>query len=112
MAKRTSNKGGGKGKQAAAQGAPAASPPAGKAGTSPQAAKVLHLQVKTGVKYRGAREAWYQRLLAHEGKPAAEYLTSCKEDPPSLPKSGVAEAPQGWLAFFQRTGVATLVERA
>lgn len=83
--------------------------PAGAAGTTAQAAKVLHLEVKMGVKLRGARGHWYERLTAFNGKPASEYLASCKENPPSLPKSGVAEPPQGWLSYFQRTGVVALV---
>lgn len=86
--------------------------PAGAAGKTAQAAKVLYLEVKAGVKYRGARDKWYARLQEHNGKPASAYLESCKENPPSLPKSGVPEAPQGWLSYFQRTGTVTLVERA
>lgn len=91
--------------------APQQEQPAGAAGKTAQAAKVLYLQVKEGVKFRGARDHWYQRLLKYNGKAAADYLTSCKENPPSLPKSGVAEAPQGWLSYFQRQGVATLVDK-
>lgn len=83
--------------------------PAGAAGKTAQAATILHLQVKMGVKMRGAREHWYVRLQEFNGKPAAEYLTSCKDKPPSTPKSGVPEAPQGWLSYFQRTGTVELV---
>lgn len=89
--------------------APQQEQPAGAAGATAQAAKVLHLEVKMGVKLRGARGHWYQRLTQYHGKPASEYLASCKENPPSLPKSGVAEPPQGWLSYFQRTGVVALV---
>ncbi len=99
-----------KGKKAVA--APTVEAPAGAAGTTAQAAKVLYLEVKPGMKYRGARDAWYARLQAHNGKDAASYLASCKENPPSLPKSGVAEAPQGWLSWFVRQGVCTLVPAA
>jgi len=99
-------------KPAATKPAAQATTPAGKAGASAQAAKVLHLQVKAGGKYRGARQAWYTRLQKYDGKPASAYLENCKEDPPSLPKSGVAEAPQGWLSFFQRTGMVAMVEKA
>jgi hypothetical protein len=68
------------------------------------------LQVKPGLTYRGARAAWYAVLLAHNGKPATAYLETCAATPPSLPKSGKAEPPQGWLAYWVRTGVATLVQ--
>ncbi len=85
-------------------------PPTGAAGATPQTATVLHIQVaKANLAYRGARAAWYAALLAHNGQPAAAYLAACKDNPPSLPKSGVAEAPQGWLSWFVRQGVCALV---
>lgn len=68
------------------------------------------LNVKAGMKYRGAREAWYARLQEFQGKSADAFLESCEKKRPSVPKSGKAEAPAGWLRFFQRTGVAHLVE--
>jgi hypothetical protein len=64
--------------------------------------------VKAGIKYRGARAAWYAVLQAHQGKPAADFLAACTKSPPSLPESGVAEKPSGWLRYFVRSGVATL----
>lgn len=70
------------------------------------------LQVKTGVALRGARAAWYAVLLQYNGKPVAEFLAATAATPPSLPKSGVAEKPSGWLGWFTRTGVATVVQQA
>lgn len=64
--------------------------------------------VKAGVKYRGARAAWYEVLCAHEGKPAADFLAATTAKAPSLPKSGVQEKASGWLGYFVRTGVAVL----
>jgi len=64
--------------------------------------------VKAGLKYRGARAAWYAVLLQHQGKPAADFLAATTAQPPSLPKSGVQEKSTGWLTYFVRTGVATL----
>lgn len=61
------------------------------------------LKVKPGMALRGARDLWYKVLLAHDGKPVAEFLAKCKETPPSLPKSGIAEKPSGWLKYFLRT---------
>jgi len=81
----------------------------GAGGTTAPAAAILHLQVKQGCNFRGARANWYAVLLQHNGQPAAAYLATCKATPPSLPKSGVAEKPQGWLSWFLRHGVATLV---
>ena len=69
---------------------------------------VLITSVKAGVKYRGAREAWYKVLCDHEGKPAADFLAACTKTPPSLPKSGVPEKASGWLRYFLRSGVAKL----
>lgn len=71
-------------------------------------AKPAVLQVKTGQVYRGARAAWYGALLEYNGKPASAYLAHCTESPPSLPKSGRAEAASGWLRYFVRTGTASL----
>lgn len=66
------------------------------------------LAVKTGVALRGARQAWYNVLVQYNGKPVAEFLAACAANPPSLPKSGVAEKPQGWLGWFVRSGIATV----
>ncbi len=64
--------------------------------------------VKAGVKYRGARAAWYAVLLQHKGKPAADFLAATTKQPPSVPKSGIPEKASGWLSYFVRTGVANL----
>lgn len=69
------------------------------------------LKVKMeGVALRGARDAWYQVLKAHDGKPAQEYLEVTGKNHPSLPKSGRAENPSGWLRWFVRNGIATIVQ--
>lgn len=72
---------------------------------------VGNLQVKMeGVSLRGARAAWYTVLQAHNGKPAQTYLEETAKAPPSLPKSGRAENPSGWLRWFVRNGIATIVQ--
>jgi hypothetical protein len=68
------------------------------------------LQVKAGVALRGARASWYAVLLQYNGKPVAEFLAATAATPPSVPKSGVAEKPSGWLGWFTRTGVASVVQ--
>lgn len=71
---------------------------------------VLKLQVtKKDAKFRGARDAWYTVLCAHDGKMVSDFLSTTKENPPSLPKSGVAENPTGWLRYFIRSGVCKTV---
>lgn len=67
------------------------------------------LAVKPGLTYKGARAAWYAVLCAHNGQPANNYLAACATKPPSLPASGRAESPTGWLATFVRWGVCTVV---
>lgn len=103
------NKQKGKGKVAAAQ---AAAPVMGAAGKGAQPAQVLHMQVKVGGKFGGARAAWYAVLVQHNGQPASAYLAACTAAPPSLPKSGVAESPQGWLSWFKRHGWVEFVPAA
>lgn len=79
------------------------------AGTA--AAKTLPgvCRVKAGAKLRGAREAWYQRLLKYEGKPLAEYVADCTANPPSTPTKGAlagkGEPPSGWVSWFKREGL-------
>jgi hypothetical protein len=68
-------------------------------GLTPAAAKAT---------FRGARGAWFAVLQAHNGQPANNYLAACVAKPPSLPASGRAEAPTGWLSWFVRNGYATV----
>ena len=70
-------------------------------------AKTLKI-VKGEQKYEGARALWYAALLAHDGKSADDFVTACTKKPPTLPKSGKAEDPRGWLRYFVREGVAAL----
>lgn len=70
----------------------------------PQKIKVL----KKDTKYRGAREAWFNRLQEFDGKTEEEFLASTKEKPPALTKNGTAENPTGWVRFFVRAGVLSL----
>lgn len=91
--------------------APAAAPTATapvKVPTKPNLPGVL--QVKAGLTFRGARQAWYNVLVAHNGQPANAYLAATLATPPSLPKSQRADAPTGWLRYFVRTGACTVVQ--
>lgn len=84
----------------------------GKAEVKAAAPKPQKLKVKAGMKYRGAREAWYQRLLEHDGKDVEIFLKSATDRPPSMTKANTAENPKGWLSFFRRTGVAVVGDEA
>lgn len=68
------------------------------------------LVVKDGLNFRGARQAWYDVLKAHDGKPAQEYLEKTTKEPPSMPKSGKQEPSSGWLRWFVRHEVAAIVQ--
>lgn len=73
------------------------------------------LKVKAGMKYRGARQSWYERLLAYDGKPLADFVANVTEDRPSVYGArsrhmGNPEPVKGWVRFFERTGVCTEVE--
>lgn len=87
----------------AAKTAPANTTPAAEKQQARRPGKVRVL--KDNAQFRGARKAWYDVLLAHNGKPIADYEEHCTKNPPSLPKSGRAEAPSGWVRYFVRTGV-------
>lgn len=70
----------------------------------PQKIKLL----KKDTKYRGAREAWYNRLKEYDGKTEGEFIASTKENPPAHTRNGTAENPSGWVRFFIRQGVMSL----
>jgi len=80
-------------------------------GAAPTAAKPAVLAVKGNVPLRGARQAWYQLLLAYNGKPASAFLAAATANPPSLPQKGKGagkpEPATGWLRYFVRSGIAT-----
>ena len=62
--------------------------------------------------YRGARAAWYAHLQACNGKTPAQFAAAAIANPPSTPKRGKlankCEPPAGWLAYFVRSGNATV----
>lgn len=89
---------------AAAQAVQAAAAPAA------AAAQAGVIQVTPNSTFRGARLAWYNALVQHNGQPLAAYVAACVATPPSLPKSGRPEAPSGWVAYFKRVGVLTIVQ--
>lgn len=84
--------------------APASAAPAG--APVVEASPVIIKVLKKDAKYRGAREAWYQRLVEHDGKPLQTFYASCQSQPPKLTKAGTAEDPKGWFSWFKRQGVA------
>lgn len=79
------------------------------AAPTPPAPKPMVLKVlKKDANYRGARQAWYSRLLEFDGKTEGEYIASTKETPPALTRNGTAENPSGWVSWFKRNGIISL----
>lgn len=83
---------------------------------APKVAKIRVIKVlKTDAKFRGAREAWYNELKAHDGKTVKEFEDKCEKTPPSKPKKGkfaaTGEPPSGWTSYFIRNGIAQIVEQ-
>lgn len=73
---------------------------------APAEAKPVIIKVlKKDAKFRGAREAWYTRLLEHDGKTVDEYIESCKTNCPQKTKNGTVENPTGWIGFFKRQAI-------
>jgi hypothetical protein len=61
--------------------------------------------LKHDAKFRGAREAWYNRLKEFDGKPLDDYIEDCKKNCPQLTKNGTVEPPTGWVGWFKRNGI-------
>lgn len=66
--------------------------------------------LRTDVRYKGNREAWFNRLKEYDGKTLDEFLTSASEKPPALTRNGTPEPPMGWFSFFKREQVAAVVQ--
>lgn len=93
----------------AAATATPANPPAGPA-YKPVLGTITVL--KPQATFKGARAAWFAVLVQHNGQAANAYLHACAKAPPSLPASGRAEAPTGWLSWFVRNGYCTVTTGA
>ena len=71
------------------------------------------LQYRTG----SARAAWLAFIVQQHGKPLPALLQAATAAPPSLqPKgkygqAGKVEPPMGWVRYFARVGVVTLVTK-
>lgn len=71
---------------------------------------VLRVNVKALQKanLRGARQAYAERLIAHNNKPVQAFVQSCAANPPSTPArgkyKGKPEPINGWLSWFKRNG--------
>ena len=82
--------------------------PAAPAAKKPAVIKVTALPQS----YSGARAAWYAHLQACNGKTPLQFAAAAIANPPSTPKRGKlankCEPPAGWLAFFVRSGNATV----
>lgn len=68
--------------------------------------------LKRDGKFRGARDAWYKRILDADGKTVKDFTDEVLAKPPSTPKKGVlagkCEPPAGWISYFKRNGFISL----
>jgi hypothetical protein len=53
-------------------------------------------------KYRGARKAWYDSIVAHAGKSVKDWGDAQKA-------AGQKDPPRGWLRFFIQDGTVSLL---
>jgi len=70
---------------------------------------------KQNMPYRGARAAWYDVLCKYDGRAYSEFLAEVEANRPSVygPKSRHAGQPEpvpGWVGFFLRNGIASVVK--
>jgi hypothetical protein len=60
-----------------------------------------------------ARDLWFQRVAAYDGKPLADYVADATKSPPSLPEKGKAtgklESVPGWARWFAKQGLVNII---
>jgi hypothetical protein len=90
--------------------APTATATTAKPEAAAPAAKPEKLVVlKRDLKFRGARQEWYNRLVAMDGKTRAEVLADLEAKRPSVygaksKHAGKPEPVAGWVRFYERNG--------
>lgn len=95
-------------KAASAATAPAPKSAAPAAAATPSESKPLVLVVlKKDLKFKGARQAWYDRLCKMDGKTKEEVLADLEKNRPSVYGSksrhaGKPEPVPGWVRFYER----------
>jgi hypothetical protein len=56
-----------------------------------------------------ARAKWFAAVKRYDKKSVDDFIRNTQKRPPILTKGGEAEAPLGWVRFFEREGVLRLV---
>jgi hypothetical protein len=60
-----------------------------------------------------ARALWFAAVAKHAGSPLPVYVKAVTTSPPSLPQRGKSagklESPEGWVAYFVKQGLVTVV---
>ncbi len=90
--------------------APAAKPAPKTEAAAPAVAAPTKLKVlKTDVRFKGARQAWWDRLKAMDGKPRDAVFADLEAKRPSVYGSksrhaGKPEPVAGWVRFYERNG--------
>ena len=57
-----------------------------------------------------ARAKWFAAVKRYDGKDVETFVAATTKKPPILTKSGEAEAPAGWVRYFEREKVIELLE--
>lgn len=90
--------------------ATAAIAPAASAATAPAPILVV---LKHDAQFRGIRQAWYERALAYDGKPVAEFLAvpdgGLTQYTSRSKHVGTAHSPKGYLGGLLRRGMVKVV---
>lgn len=70
--------------------------------------KIKILETPT-YKKGSARAKWFIAIKRYDGKTVDDFVAAVTKKPPVLTKSGAAEAPNGWVRYFEREEVIQLV---
>ena len=69
-------------------------------------------KVKANFRQGTARAAYYQAVVAYNGKSVNAFAKHCAANPPSTPNRGKLKGKQepvtGWLSWFARNGYITI----
>lgn len=80
-------------------------------------ANVIKVNPKAKANFRdgSARALYWQAIQKYNGKPVADFVQACQENPPATPKrgklAGKAEPTQGWVSWFARNGYIALADK-
>lgn len=76
---------------------------------------VVNKDAAAKAKFRGARGLWLDAITGYDGKPLADFIKAVNEAHPSTPNAGKLkdqlEPPMGWVRFFTRQEIVSVVSK-